>query len=311
MLSDVAHYKSSLLTNSGFIHVHSEWIQQQKQCCCVCQRVARWKLGNLLSNWLSRRSWHTVLWKKSEVQVAFILHLWFEAISIRKVCKFQSLFSCLHLSKHVLALIFDTPSSPFQNVDVWYFGMIRHVRLTGRSKPFTYLHVLYFLAGKLTVVGIFRWIQNCLPKFKKPSSQTGFSVWEMPTPAKLPPRKGPRKQWTTPYTFWTRFWRKGKVQMWVSVWASSHADCLNLYSLFLFLNKALHVVIVKRVNKQATCSEQQNETKTKNKLLVKIHGCQFLPDCSPELKRFQHTALTLSVGVSTVLDMMHFPSMCI
>ena len=77
------------------------------------------------------------------------------------------------------------------------------------------------------------------------------------------------------------------------------------------------MVVVKRVNKHATCSDQQNEnlkneTKTKNLLLVKIDSCTFLLDCSPEPKLFlfQHTALALSTWISIVLNMTRFPTIC-
>ena len=65
------------------------------------------------------------------------------------------------------------------------------------------------------------------------------------------------------------------------------------------------MVVVKTVNKHATCSDQQNDfffflnrTLTVT-ALVKIDGCKFLPDCSlePKLFSFQHTALAVYVGL--------------
>ena len=46
---------------------------------------------------------------------------------------------------------------------------------------------------------------------------------------------------------------------------------------------------------------------------MKTDDCKCLPDCSPEPKLllFQHTALALSTWVSTVLNIMHFPSICL
>ena len=75
------------------------------------------------------------------------------------------------------------------------------------------------------------------------------------------------------------------------------------------------MVIVKRVNKHAACSDQQHENlkKQENLLLVKVEGCKFLLDCFPEPKlfSFEHTALAVSTRVCTILNTMHFPSLCL